>query len=50
VVSTGNGKVDLDLPEPVSGRIRDEVSADLGAGGPTLRAVTKNGRVVLRRA
>jgi putative adhesin len=46
---TVNGGVRLDFPVRVQGRIDKEVSTDLGSGGPTIRAVTTNGGVTVRR-
>ncbi|HUG54310.1 MAG TPA: hypothetical protein VMR21_11945 [Vicinamibacteria bacterium] len=39
----------MDLPVRVQGRLGRELSTDLGAGGPTIRAMTTNGGVVVRR-
>jgi DUF4097 and DUF4098 domain-containing protein YvlB len=47
--STVNGNVSVDFPVTVQGRITKELSVNLGAGGPTVRATTTNGGVKLRR-
>jgi hypothetical protein len=46
---TVNGGVRLDFPITVQGRLDRQVSTDLGAGGPTIRAVTTNGGIAVRR-
>ena len=46
---TVNGGVRLDFPITVQGRLDRQVSTDLGAGGPTIRAVTTNGGIQVRR-
>ena len=46
---TVNGAVRIDFPITVQGRIDRRISADLGRGGKTIRAVTTNGGVVIRR-
>jgi len=43
-----NGSVQMDFPVRVQGRLGKELSTDLGAGGPTVRATTTNGGVVVR--
>jgi DUF4097 and DUF4098 domain-containing protein YvlB len=51
---TVNGNVASDFPLNVPmtdrGRLPKEISVDLGSGGPTIRAVTTNGGVILGRA
>jgi len=47
---TVNGHVSTDFPVTVQGRISKELSMDLGSGGPTVRAMTTNGGVRLKRA
>jgi DUF4097 and DUF4098 domain-containing protein YvlB len=47
---TVNGNVSVDFPVAVQGRISKELSVNLGAGGATIRALTTNGGVRLRRA
>jgi hypothetical protein len=44
-----NGGIRIDSPVRVEGRIDRELSTDLGAGGPTVRAVTTNGGVQVKR-
>jgi hypothetical protein len=46
---TVNGGVRLDFPLTVQGRLDRKLSTDLGAGGPTVRAVTTNGGIQVRR-
>lgn len=46
---TVNGPMRFDFPVTVQGRITRQVSTDIGSGGPTIRAVTTNGPVVVRR-
>ena len=52
--STVNGGVSVDYPVnlPVNerGRLPKDISADLGSGGPTVRAITTNGGIRLHRA
>lgn len=47
---TVNGGLRIDFPITVQGRIDDEISTDLGDGGPTIKARTTNGGVVIRRS
>jgi Toastrack DUF4097 len=47
---TVNGNLSIDFPVTVQGRIGRELSTNLGAGGATLRVMTTNGGVRLRRA
>ena len=47
---TVNGNVSVDFPVTVQGRITKELSVNLGAGGPTVRAMTTNGGIRLKRA
>jgi DUF4097 and DUF4098 domain-containing protein YvlB len=47
---TVNGNVSVDFPVTVQGRITRELSVNLGAGGATVRAMTTNGGVKLRRS
>lgn len=49
VSGTTNGGMTIDFPITVSGRIDRRIRTDLGRGGPTIRAVTTNGGVVIRR-
>lgn len=46
---TVNGGIDIDFPITVQGRIGRRLSTTLGEGGPTVRAVTTNGGVEIRR-
>ena len=46
---TVNGGVRMDFPVRVQGRLDRELSTDLGSGGPTIRARTTNGGVVVKR-
>lgn len=46
---TVNGDIDIDFPVTVQGRIGRRLSTTLGDGGPTIRAVTTNGGVEIRR-
>jgi DUF4097 and DUF4098 domain-containing protein YvlB len=45
---TVNGGLRLDLPVTVTGRLTQRIRTRLGAGGPTVRAVTTNGGVNVR--
>lgn len=47
---TVNGSVRIDFPITVQGRIDRRIQAELGDGGKTIRAVTTNGSVVIRRS
>lgn len=47
---TVNGSVNVDFPVTVQGRITKEISVNLGSGGPTVRAMTTNGGIRLKRA
>lgn len=46
---TVNGPMRFDFPVTVQGNINRRLSVELGKGGPTIRAVTTNGPVVVRR-
>lgn len=46
---TVNGNVSVDFPVTVQGRITRELSVNLGSGGPTVRAMTTNGGIRLKR-
>ena len=46
---TVNGGVNIDFPVRVQGRLNRQLSTDLGSGGPTIRAVTTNGGVTVKR-
>ena len=47
---TVNGNVSVDFPVTVQGRITKEISVNLGSGGPTVRAMTTNGGIRLKRS
>ena len=47
---TVNGSVSVDFPVTVQGRITKELSVNLGSGGPTVRAMTTNGGIKLKRS
>lgn len=46
---TVNGGVDIDFPVTVQGKIGRRITTDLGKGGPTVRVITTNGGVDVRR-
>jgi hypothetical protein len=46
---TVNGGIDIDFPVTVQGRIGRRITTDLGRGGATIRVITTNGGVVIRR-
>lgn len=46
---TQNGRMDIGFPITVQGSIRRQIATQLGAGGATIRAVTTNGGVSIRR-
>lgn len=46
---TVNGGVDIDFPVTVQGKIGRRITTDLGKGGPTIRVITTNGGVDVRR-
>ncbi len=48
--STVNGRIDIDFPVTVQGRIGRSLDVVLGDGGATIRAVTTNGGVRIARA
>lgn len=47
---TVNGGFSVDFPIQVQGRLSHRLTTTLGDGGPTVRAVTTNGGVSIRRA
>jgi DUF4097 and DUF4098 domain-containing protein YvlB len=47
--STVNGRISVDFPITVQGRIGRELTTTLGAGGAKIRAVTTNGGIRIRR-
>ncbi len=46
---TVNGRVEVDFPVMVQGRIDRRISTKLGDGGKTIRVITTNGGVMVRR-
>jgi hypothetical protein len=46
---TTNGGVDIEFPVTVQGKIGRRITTDLGRGGATLRLITTNGGVTIRR-
>jgi DUF4097 and DUF4098 domain-containing protein YvlB len=46
---TVNGNLSIDFPVTVQGRITRELAINLGSGGPTIRAMTTNGGVRIKR-
>src|SRR2546428_12573332 len=46
---TTNGRISIDFPVTVQGRIDRHLTATLGAGGPKDRAITTNGGGTSRR-
>ena len=46
---TTHGRVNVDFPLTVQGRFDRRLSTTLGAGGATIRAITTNGGVTIRR-
>ena len=46
---TTNGPLDIDFPITVQGRIGRRITTTLGSGGPTVRAITTNGPLVIRQ-
>jgi hypothetical protein len=46
---TVNGNLSIDFPVTVQGRITRELAVNLGSGGPTVRAMTTNGGVRVKR-
>ena len=51
VLDTGtvNGRVNIDFPITVQGRLSDRFTTTLGAGGARVRVITTNGGVTIRR-
>ena len=47
---TSNGPMSIGIPITVQGQILRHLETDLGSGGPTVRAVTTNGPLVIERA
>jgi hypothetical protein len=46
---TVNGNLSIDFPVTIQGRITRELAVNLGGGGPTVRAMTTNGGVKIKR-
>ena len=46
---TVNGGLEVEFPVRVQGRLTRRITTQLGDGGPTIRALTTNGGVVVRR-
>jgi DUF4097 and DUF4098 domain-containing protein YvlB len=46
---TVNGSLDVDFPVTVQGRIPRQLSFNVGSGGPTVKAMTTNGGVRIRK-
>ena len=46
---TVNGGLKVDFPITLQGEVKRELSLDLGGGGQTIRAVTTNGGVSIKR-
>lgn len=46
---TENGPMQIEFPITVQGILSKHITSDLGSGGPTVRAVTTNGPLVLTR-
>jgi hypothetical protein len=49
VTGTVNGGMRVDFPVTVQGKIDRRLDVEIGSGGPTVRAVTTNGGVVIRQ-
>ncbi len=47
---TVNGSISVDFPVTVQGDLRKQLAVNLGSGGPTVKAMTTNGGVRIRRA
>lgn len=47
---TTNGGIDFEFPVQVQGRIRRNLTATIGGGGPTYRVKTTNGGISIRRS
>jgi hypothetical protein len=48
VTGTVNGRLEVDFPITVRGEVAKRIDTTLGSGGPTVRAVTTNGGVIIR--
>jgi hypothetical protein len=49
VTGTVNGGLSIDFPVTVQGRISRELAVNLGSGGATVKAMTTNGGVRIKR-
>jgi hypothetical protein len=51
VLDTGtvNGRINVDFPITVQGRLSDRFTTTLGSGGARVRVITTNGGVTIRR-
>lgn len=47
---TVNGGINVDFPVTVQGKINKQIAVDLGSGGATVKAMTTNGGVRVKRA
>jgi len=46
---TVNGSINVDFPVTVQGQVNKQLAVNLGSGGPTVKAMTTNGGVRLKR-
>jgi DUF4097 and DUF4098 domain-containing protein YvlB len=46
---TVNGNLSVDFPVTVQGKLSKELAVNLGSGGATIRAMTTNGGVKIKR-
>jgi DUF4097 and DUF4098 domain-containing protein YvlB len=46
---TVNGSISVDFPVTVQGRLTKELALNLGSGGATVKAMTTNGGVRIKR-
>ena len=46
---TVNGSVNVDFPVTVQGKISKQIAVNLGSGGPTVKAMTTNGGVKIKK-
>jgi DUF4097 and DUF4098 domain-containing protein YvlB len=47
---TVNGNLSIDFPVTVQGKLTRELAVNIGSGGPTVRAMTTNGGIRIKRA
>ena len=47
---TSNGPMSIGIPITIQGMVKRHLETDLGSGGPTVRAMTTNGPLVIERA